>query len=46
MDDFIEEIKVLKANGAWKRDELIALFNKTIPNFNHVEKNSFLDQKM
>ena len=46
LDEFIEEIKVLKANGAWKRDELIALFNKTIPNFNHIEKNSFLDKKM
>ena len=46
LDEFIKEIKVLKANGVWSRDQLIALFNKTIPNFNHIEKNSFLDQKM
>ncbi|MBN1364103.1 MAG: UDP-N-acetylglucosamine 4,6-dehydratase [Spirochaetes bacterium] len=45
LNSFIEEIQQMKTRG-WSRYELIQLFNKTIPNFDHIEKGKFLDGRM
>ena len=46
LDEFTKQIKALKDRGYWERDELIALFNEMIPNFNHKETGKFLDGRM
>ena len=46
LDEFTKQIKALKDRGHWERDELIALFNEMIPNFNHKETGKFLDGRM
>jgi hypothetical protein len=43
---FTAEILKLKQAGTWKREDLIALFNTMIPNFNHKETGKFLDSRM
>ena len=43
---FDEEIAALKRQGRWGRSELIDLFNRMIPNFNHKETGKFLDGRM
>ncbi|GHV80645.1 UDP-N-acetylglucosamine 4,6-dehydratase [Spirochaetia bacterium] len=43
---FTETIYALRKQGRWSRFELIDLFNKMIPEFNHKETGKFLDGKM
>ena len=43
---FDEEIAALKRQGRWDRSDLIDLFNRMIPNFNHKETGKFLDGRM
>lgn len=43
---FTEAIASMRQNNAWNRSELIDLFNKMIPNFNHKETGKFLDGRM
>ncbi|GHT95708.1 UDP-N-acetylglucosamine 4,6-dehydratase [Spirochaetia bacterium] len=43
---FTETISALRKNGKWSRSELIALFNRMIPEFNHKETGKFLDGRM
>lgn len=45
LNGFISAVDRFYKNG-WNRSNLIDLFNKTIPNFNHLETGKFLDQKM
>jgi len=46
LSDFLEEIKKMKDNKNWSREELIILFKTMIPGFMHYEKGKFLDEKM
>jgi FlaA1/EpsC-like NDP-sugar epimerase len=46
LNHFTKTIAELKANGAWTRNDLIKLFNETIPNFNHMETGKFLNGRM
>jgi len=46
LDMFKSEINELKKNRRWSRNDLIRLFNKMIPNFNHKETGKFLDNRM
>lgn len=46
LDMFTSEIASLKARGTWSRGELVALFNKMIPEFAHKETGKFLDGRM
>jgi len=39
-------IKAMRRKGTWEKAELVALFNKMIPNFNHKETGKYLDAKM
>jgi len=43
---FESAVRAMRARGRWTRDELIELFNRTIPEFEHKEKGKFLDEKM
>ena len=43
---FDSKIKVLLQNGGWEISDLLELFERTIPNFQHIDKGRNLDQKM
>ena len=43
---FTNTIDSMRKKGDWTRGELIDLFNKMIPNFNHKETGKFLDGRM
>lgn len=43
---FEEEIAKMKNRGSWTKDEIVSLFNKMIPNFDHKETGKYLDSKM
>jgi len=43
---FESEIRTMRTRGAWTRQELIDLFNATIPEFAHKETGKFLDGRM
>jgi FlaA1/EpsC-like NDP-sugar epimerase len=46
LDHFLAEIQRMKKAGSWSRTDIIALFQKLLPGFNHYEKGKFLDEKM
>ena len=46
LSHFLEEIERIKSLQNWEKQEIVALFNKIIPNFSHRETNKFLDEKM
>ncbi|SEK63424.1 Polysaccharide biosynthesis protein [Butyrivibrio sp. ob235] len=46
LDDFVNEIADMKKRRTWERADLIDLFNRMIPNFNHKETGKFLDGRM
>jgi FlaA1/EpsC-like NDP-sugar epimerase len=43
---FTDTIRYMRARGTWTRPELIDLFNRMLPEFNHRETGKFLDGKM
>jgi len=43
---FSTAIKDFKANKSWTKEDLIDLFHKILPNFNHKETGKYLDHKM
>ena len=43
---FRDAIAEMKAKGTWTKDELVALFNLTLPEFGHKETGKYLDGKM
>ncbi len=46
LDLFKGEIENFKKNEIWKREDLLNIFKNTIDEFDHIEKNKFLDDKM
>ena len=46
LDKFTEEIEVLRANGYWRKSDILKLFYDLLPSFDHKETGKFLDQKM
>ena len=46
LETFILEIEKMKKNQLWRKKELVMLFNKIIPNFNHLETDKYLDDRM
>lgn len=46
LDLFKREIETFKKNEIWKREDLLNIFKNTIDEFDHIEKNKFLDDKM
>lgn len=43
---FSKEIKSMKSGPGWKKQEIVALFHKMIPDFQHKETGKYLDSKM
>lgn len=43
---FEESIQNIRQKGLWDKKEIVDLFNKTIPDFNHKETGKYLDSKM
>jgi len=46
LERFEREIHSMRSRGFWTRQELIDLFNETIPEFAHKETGKFLDGRM
>ena len=46
LDYFINEINRIFTSNSYNKSEIVDLFTKLIPNFNHIEKNKYLDDKM
>lgn len=46
LDDFAVRIESMKMRGLWEKAELVELFNKMIPDFNHKETGKYLDGRM
>ncbi len=46
LERFEREIRSMRTRGQWTRQELIDLFNETIPEFAHKETGKFLDGRM
>ncbi|KAA1162040.1 NAD-dependent epimerase/dehydratase family protein [Pseudoalteromonas fuliginea] len=44
--EFEEKITQMKADKSWKKDEIVSLFFKMIPDFGHKETGKYLDGKM
>lgn len=43
---FEESIQNIRQKGLWNKEEIVDLFNETIPGFNHKETGKYLDSKM
>lgn len=46
LNQFSKSINNLKAKKSWTKKDLVTLFNKLLPNFNHNEVGKYLDHKM
>ena len=46
IDNFFQEINFLEKKKTWSKKEILQIFNKLLPEFNHLEKEQNLDQKM
>jgi FlaA1/EpsC-like NDP-sugar epimerase len=46
LTEFVSDIDKLKEKGVWTRKDLIVLFQKLLPEFEHKETGKFLDGKM
>ena len=46
LNAFLEEIDSLKTKNSWTKEDLVSLFENTLPNFRHSEEGKNLDQKM
>ena len=46
LDNFLSEIARMRAAGSWDKQEIIDLFNKMIPEFQHKETGKYLDGRM
>jgi FlaA1/EpsC-like NDP-sugar epimerase len=46
LNEFTATIEAMKSRKTWKKDEIVDLFHKMIPNFGHKETGKYLDAKM
>jgi FlaA1/EpsC-like NDP-sugar epimerase len=46
LEHFLSKINELKSSKGWDKEDLLCLFNKIIPGFNHKEVGRYLDGKM
>jgi len=46
LDNFLRVIAELKQAGIWEKADLVDLFNRMIPDFNHKETGKYLDGRM
>ena len=46
LDNFITKIAKMKSGHSWNKEEIVALFQGLLPEFQHLEKGKYLDAKM
>ena len=46
LDSFLSDIDGMKERRRWEKGELVDLFNRMLPEFNHKETGKYLDQRM
>ena len=46
LDKFMFDIHKMKAKKSWTKNEILDLLCELVPNFNHIEKDKYLDSKM
>ncbi len=46
LNQFYNSINEMKKSGNWVKNEIVESFFAMLPNFGHVEKNKYLDEKM
>jgi len=46
LDEFAKAIAYMLKSKSWKKEELVELFESTLPGFEHEEKGKYLDNKM
>lgn len=46
LDWFISNIDNIRSGTTWDKPEIVAMFNKMIPDFNHKETGKYLDNRM
>ena len=46
LKSFLYQVNKIKKSQNWIKHEIVDLFNDMIPNFNHLETNKYLDDKM
>jgi len=46
LDNFITKTAKMKSGHSWNKEEIIALFQGLLPEFQHLEKGKYLDAKM
>ncbi len=46
LDFFTDKIQALKKEKKWNKQEIVSLFQKVLPDFEHQEKGKYLDSKM
>ena len=46
LDEFVNQIKMLRQKKNWKKEEILSLYFKLLPEFEHKETGKYLDQRM
>ncbi len=46
LDDFTTQIAAMRSNQSWNKQDIVALFQGLLPEFQHLEKGKYLDAKM
>jgi len=46
LDRFLGQIEFIKKTNTWTKGDIISIFSELLPNFSHIEKNKYLDNKM
>lgn len=46
LDAFVDEIAALRAADQWEKGPVVELFNRTIPEFHHLDTGRYLDGRM
>lgn len=46
LEDFRARIEQFRMSGMWTKEQLVGLFRTVVPEFEHLETNKYLDQRM
>ena len=46
LDEFCHEIAAFRASECWEKGPIVDLFNRMIPEFNHLDTGRYLDGRM
>jgi FlaA1/EpsC-like NDP-sugar epimerase len=46
LNAFVDQIEAMRSQNTWKKENIVALFQDLLPEFQHLEKGKYLDAKM